>query len=61
MFLISNFGFFFLSGTLNFSYLELRILLIWSFGCSLSGALNCSYLELRILLICSIDIFYLKL
>ena len=42
----------FLSGTLKFSYLELKntylelqIFLIWSFNIFLSGALNVSYLE----------------
>ena len=37
---------FFLSGALNFSYLELRSLQIWSKEFYLSGALNVSFLEL---------------
>ena len=36
----------FLSGTLNFSYLDLKKLLIWSFEFLLSGAYNFTYLEL---------------
>ena len=63
-FLIWNFDFvlirsfdIFISGTLDFFYLELRLLHIWSCDIFLSGTLDFSYLELRILLSGAVILF----